>query len=423
MGIFKRKKDTGQKIQYIIKEYYGGDLASFVYSYASSIYSIPEVRTAIERMADIFSTIPIYHKKQSKDDSASYIEDDIYQVLCLKPNGLQNSIQFWKSVITQYLLNSNVFIEPVYNANTGKLKSIYPLPLKYFDFELEEKVTVHFYDKPKGRIIEKHNLEDLIYLNRFSSLRKGENVNLGLYETVIQALSNQIIKITDPKKVKALLQGRQGQIGNLKQEDKKGTMNKFKTNLDENVDGVAYIDPQWEIHEVNWQENDVNRELMAFVINVVYNYFGITESIINNKSTEIEREMFIANSIKPIALQFEQEFTYKLFTDEEIRAGHRIEFDVFALSVSTLQAKQNLFNTAARNGIMNIDEMREMIGQPALPNRQGKIYRASADCVDIRIVDKYQLGKVGEKVSTDKSADDIKNLEREENEDIDAETK
>lgn len=416
MGIFRRRKDTGKKVQYIIKEYYGGDVSSFVYTYASSIYSIPEVRTAIETMADIFATIPIYHKKQNKDGSAIYLEDDIYRTLSLKPNELQNASQFWKTTITQYLLNSNIFIEPVYGYR-GELKAIYPLPLKYFDLILDEPATVRFYDKPRGSLIEEHKLNDLIYINRFSSLRKGESVNLGLYETVIQALSNQIISITNPKKVKALLQGKQGYTGNLKPEHQKSTMDKFKASLDENVDGVAYIDPQWTITSVDWHENDVNRDLMAFVINVVYNYFGITESIINNKCTEIEREMFIATRIKPLAQQFAQEFTYKLFTEEEIKAGHQIEFDVFALSVSTLQAKNSLFNTAARNGILNIDEMREMIGQPSLPNGEGKVYRASADCVDIRIVDKYQLGKVGEKVSTDnKQSDDINKQKKEESE-------
>ena len=61
-----------------------------------------------------------------------------------------------------------------------------------------------------------------------------------------------------------------------------------------------------------------------------------------------------------------------------------------------------------------------MIGQPPLPNGLGKKYRVSADCVDINIVDKYQLGKFGldkekteEVVSTTEKVDDIKNLNKE----------
>lgn len=416
MAIFKRKKDTAQQIQYIIKEYYGNDISLFASHYAENIYSIPEVRTAIETVASIFSTIPIYHKVVYPDGKAKYLDDDISFVLGMKPNPLQNKTQFMKSSVRQLLLDNNVFIEPNFNYKDGKLQAIYPLPLKYFEFQLNNgRATVKFYDKPKGNILETHDMENLIYLNRFSELSRGSENKLGLYETVVQALSNQILQITNPKKVKALLQGKAGATGNLKEKDARGVMTKFKANLDENVDGVAYIDQQWQIHNVNWQENDVNRDLMSFVINIVYNYFSINEAIINKKATELEREMFIADSIKPMALQMEEEFTYKLFTNEEIKAGHRIEFDVFALSVSTLQAKNALFQTATRNGILNPDECREMIGQPAIPNGYGKRYAVSADCVNIEVADKYQIGKVANKVSTDVLSEDINKTDKEEN--------
>lgn len=422
MGIFKRS-NSKQSVQYIIKEFFGNDVSKMAAFYAKDINSIPEVRTAIETVANIFSTIPIYHKIEHKDGTVEYVDDDISYVLGLKPNPLQNKTQFIKTAMSQLLVENNVFIEPFYDS-TGKLTALYPLPLKDFEFKLlQDKAEVRFYDKPKGHLLESHNMENLIYLNRFSTLGYGRDTNLGLYETVIQALSNQILQITNPKKVKALLQGVIGQTPNMKNKDAKGTMKQFKANLDDNVDGVAYIDPQWKINNVNWQENDVNRDLMSFVINVVYNYFSITESIINKKASEIEREMFIADSIKPFAHQWEQELTYKLFTKEEVAKGHKIEFDVFALSVSTLQAKNVLFQNSIRNGILNQDECRELIGQPAIPNGYGKRYVVSADCVNIEVADKYQLGKVGEKVvSTEVPSDDIKKSNKEETEE-DAETK
>ena len=202
----------------------------------------------------------------------------------------------------QFFINSNVFIEPIYSSN-GKLSKLYPLPTHYFEFQLQDhNAYVRFYDKPKGNLLESYNLENLIYLNRFANLAGGKSVDLGLYEAVIEALEQQILNVTNPKKVKALLQGKLGQIGNLKTRDSKGTMESLKVNLDQNVDGIAYLDPQWEIHDVNWQENDVNRELMQTVINTVYNYFKLTDSIIQHKETEIERENFIADSIKPITM-------------------------------------------------------------------------------------------------------------------------
>ena len=123
-------------------------------------------------------------------------------------------------------------------------------------------------------------------------------------------------------------------------------------------------------------------------------------------------QMFIANTIKPLAIQCEREFTNKLFTPNEYYFGHRIEFDCFALTVTTLAAKTALFNSGIRNGYLNQDDCREYLGQPPLPNGLGRKYRVSADTVDISIVDKYQLGKVNETPNTKPNNDiDSKNAE------------
>ena len=142
---------------------------------------------------------------------------------------------------------------------------------------------------------------------------------------------------------------------------------------------------------------------MIYMAQLFLDDFLINDNIISNNASEAEMEMFIATTIKPLAQQFEQEFTNKLFTETEYNFGHRIEFDYYSLSVSTLQAKTSLFSVAIRQGILNIDECRELIGQPPLPNGLGKQYRVTADTVDIEIANKYQLGKVNnnELVSTD----------------------
>ena len=396
-----------------MQRFYGESFNLIVYKYAKSIYSIPEVRTAIESVADMFCSIPIYHKQVSPNGDTKYIEDEFEFILNTKPNKLQNGVQFWKSVIKQFLLENNVFIEPIYNLHNGKLKALYPLPFKSFDFELQQnKSFVRFYDAPKGNVVDRYDIDNLIYISRFSSLTGGATTDLGLYETVIQALSNQILKITDPKKVKAILQGAMGKSANLKPEDRKGEMNTLQASFDENVNGIAYVNSQWTITPINWQENDVNRDLMQFVINIVYNYFKTNEAIINNKASEIEREMFIAQTIKPIAKQLEQELTYKLFTDTEIREGHRIEFDVFALTVNTLSTKTALFSIAGRNGILNIDEMREYLGQPRLPNGLGQMYRVTGDTMNLENVDKFQSAQKG--VNDAKSSGNTKSEQKEE---------
>lgn len=426
MGVFDLFKNNGKRKQSrkdrkkfaetrsIISEYYGGDYDMFLWSYARSIEKIPEVRIAINTVAEYFSTMPIYHKVISDKGTIQKItkgSDDINYVLGYKPNVLQNSIQFWQSCVTQLLLENNIFIEPEYGSD-GRLEQLYLLPYKEFQFSLENKKAYVTFLEEKPQ--KKHNMRNLIYISRFCNLAGGKKNDLGLYEQVIQAMNTQILNYCNPKKVKALMTGKM-MGGQLKQADKKGATEELKLNFANNVEGVAYMDDKWEITPINWNENDVNKELKEAVINTVYNYFGISDKIINHTATEYELELFIAQTIKPLADQFEKELTTKLFSTREFDVGHRVEFDVFALSIATLQAKTSFFSVASRNGLANIDEMRSMIGLAPIPDGQGQKYRASADCVDIKYIDDYQLGKIGKEKdsnSTDK-VDDIENNKEE----------
>lgn len=394
-----QREDRGAQMRSIIREYYGGNVGLFAFNYASNIYNIPEVRTAIETFAEIFSTIPRYFERVDKSGHIEYLEHAADRVINVKPNKLQNATQFWINVITSLMLNSNVFIEPTFNPKTGELEQLYVLPKDTFEFTLyERKATVTFLTLGKT-----YDMDDLIYLNRFSSLGGGQKNDLGLYETVIQAIAAQAIEVANPKKPRAILQGKENSVGNFKPKDKEGQMQTLKGDFDKAVNGIVYFDPEWKVTPINWQENDVNRDLMKFVVNIVYNYFGMTDEIINNKATEIEYQLLVKTKMEPIAKQIEQEFTYKLFTKREREFGNRLELDTFYLSVSTLDAKTQFFSVVGRSGVLNIDEQREMIGYPPLRNGLGQMYRVTADTVNVEIVDEYQKQKNGN--AGDKAAD------------------
>lgn len=404
----RRKKDKfGAEVRSVIQNYYGGNYQYFVWNYANQIYNIPEVRSAIEKISDIFSSMPIYHRVTDKSGYSVYKDDPTIRVLSYKPNPAQNGSQFIKEAVTRLLLDNNVFIEPLFDySKRGALKSIYVIPSSYFRIEMAEnlsKAYVQFLDA-KNNPTTRYDLNDVIYISRFCSLfGSGEN-KLGLYETVLKSLAEQIVNVARPDKPRAILQSNQTGQGQLKDKDKKGTMETVRANFADNVQGLVYFDKMWTVTPINWTENEVNQALMQLVINIVYNYFGINENIMNNKGTEIEMAMFVNTTIKPLALQFEREFTNKLFTETEYYFGHRIEFDYQPLLTTTMASKTSLAQTGLRNGFFNIDEVREQFGYSPLPNGLGQVYRTSADLVNIEIVDDYELGKVGqtpEQVSTD----------------------
>lgn len=395
---FGRKKqeqvppaDTRMQLRTIITDMYGGNVGLFARTYASSIYNIPEVRTAIETYSNIFSTIPRYFERIDKNGNITYFENSADKVINLKPNPLQNATQFWKNLVTEVMLYNNAFVKPSWDPRTGQLKSLFVLPHMQHEFNVYgDKATVTFLNTGKT-----YDLDDIIYLNRFPALTSGSENNLGLYETVIQALSEQAITVADPKKPRAILQAEKGSLANVKPKDKDGAMDDVKANFDASVKGIVYFDQYWKVTPINWQENDVNRELMKFVVNIVYNYFGINEEIINNKASEIEIQLFAKTKVAPLAKQVEEEFTYKLFTSREIELGNKLELDVFDLYIATLAAKTAFFSVTSRTGDTSIDERREMTGYASLPNGLGRMHRVTVDTVNLEIADEYQKAKNG----------------------------
>lgn len=409
MGLFdffKRSRDKKQ-IRSIVNTYYGGDWNYFVWNYANQIYDIPEVRIAIEKIADIFSTIPIYVKRiDKKTGYITYLSDSTDRVLNYKSNVLQNKTQFIKNAVTKLFIDNNVFIEPIFDVKSGYLKSIYTLPTKNFRLEVNDDNTigyVQFLDQCNNPD-KKYNLNNIIYLSRFCTLSGGQPNHLGLYETVIKSLGEQIVNYANPKKPRAILQSNQVGQGQLKEKDKNGVEKELQARFDKAVNGIAYVDKMWTITPINWTDNAVNKDLMSFVIDTVYNYFNINDDIIKNKANEFEMSLFVNTTIKPLAEQFEKEFTNKLFTDNEYFFGNRIEFDYQPLLITTMTTKVNLAQSGIRNGFLNIDEAREQFGYSPLPDGLGQKYRTSADLVNIEVVDDYELGKVG------KSTNDVYQL-------------
>jgi len=397
MKIFSKKtkiekvnKKRNRELRSIIAGLYGNNVSSFAKNYAMNSLEIPEVRNAVEIYSNIFSTVPMYHKRIEANGNVSYIADGLTNILTIKPNPLQNASQFWTTVVTQWIFNGDVFIEPIFDPANGKLKYLYCLPSSCFTFGLQSTgAYVTFYDM-NGSAGKQYNLKDLIYLNRHASTAGGAKINLGIYEQVLDSLQEQAINVADPHKVRAIIES-QTKMSQLKEKDRKGIAKAVNASFDENVKGLAYLDGSYEITPVNWNENDVNQSLMQTVINTVDECVGIPRSIINCSAQENEVELFLSTRIYPICLQFEQELTSKLFTPREIQVGNRIELDQFALHIASLQSLTAFISIAIRNGVLSIDEAREKFGYAPLENGQGKDHNISLDMISSSILNEYKM--------------------------------
>lgn len=360
-----------------------------------TIFNIPEIRTAINTVSETFATIPIYRKRIDNDTGeVEYKTDRIDYMLNVSPNPYQEKTQFWNFIVTKLLLNNAVAIQIVYD-NTG-VRYLVPLPFHKARPQDDFK-TVVFADDPAQKPYE---TDKVIILTRFSEFGRGaENHATDIYEQIITAIQQRALKNTEGgKRIVAAVKKALAQSGSrAKPGDAAQNINDIAEQVKvSNLEGFAYLDGASEIYPLNIPEIKVEKELLAIIIEAIYNYFGISDKIVRGTANEIEWQQWIMKFPKFLSEQAQREFTRKIFTETEYHHGNRIEFDYYSLQISTLTAKVALMNNGILNGYLNQDECREYIGQPPLPDGLGQKYRGNLNTANLEIIDDYQNKKANQ---------------------------
>jgi phage portal protein BeeE len=135
----------------------------------------------------------------------------------------------------------------------------------------------------------------------------------------------------------------------------------------ENTTGFGMIGADYDVININGKTNALDTKLLETITRQLYNYFGVSHEIINGTASELQYEQFVDNTIKPIAKQIEEEFTYKLFSNPEINHLNRIKAELIDLEISTLGAKTAFFKEMIFGGVINRNEVRVRIGLPRGP--------------------------------------------------------
>lgn len=373
---FTRNKVTASKVIDLINRSYP------LTQISSNIYNIPEIRTAINFIAEKVASVYLYHAKEDEQGNISRIRGKIQNVLSIRTNPKQNPQMFWTQAITTCLLYNNCFIMPEWD-DVGGLKWMYIMPFTTCEYGQEnEKVTVTFASSYK------FYYEDIIHLQKFPSFRGGtDSQSIGNYTKIINTLQSQAVNDAETSgRIAALLQVKTA----LKGSDMQRKINEFRDLFltSENTTGFGMIGAEYDIHNLNLKQNPLNKELLDQTVNAVYNYFGVSPEIINNAANELQYEQFIDNTIKPWVYQIEEELTYKLFSDKEITRNNRILGETIDLEISALSTKTAFYDKMLYQGVLNRNEIRKRLGMGRIDGLDE--YRTNLNSVAADKINYYQ---------------------------------
>ena len=123
----------------------------------------------------------------------------------------------------------------------------------------------------------------------------------------------------------------------------------------------------------------------------IYNYLGITESIVNCNYSEDEFLAFYESTLEPIALQLGLEFTNKVFTDREKSYGNQIIFESGRLQFTSNKTKVELIKNIMPMGLLTINQALEILNLPSIKDGDKRIQ--SLNYIDQASATEYQINK------------------------------
>ena len=305
-----------------------------------------------------------------------------------------NTFDFIYRIISLLYTDCNAFVF-IAKDNTGFITGFYPVLATTYELLQGADGTMYLqFDFVNGKTYTIPYLE-LIHLRLFYN----RNDIFGMSNRVLQTDLNTANTVTEgidkaiktTSNLKGILQYENSM---LKEKDLKTNKENFVKdflNMD-NEGGIAALDAKAKFEPVNLKPITLDNEQLKRVNYNIFDYFGVSEKIVNNSFAEEEWNAFYEGIIEARAMQMSYAFTNKIFKKQSIKEGHKIVFTANRLQYASLNTKTNLLKVVAPWAMVKVDEGREILDLPPIGGEEGNKILQSLNNIDSSIANKYQVG-------------------------------
>ena len=353
------------------------------YSYNGNLYASDIVRSCIRPKTQAIGKAVAKHIR--KDGVTTQVNPEVYiRFLLEEPNPYMSGQMLQEKLANQLALNNNAFALIERDSN-GLAKAIYPI----------NSSSVEALENNQGGIFLRFLVKGKYYTFRYSDvihLRRDFNNNDIFGESPAKALTQlmEIVNTTDQGIVKAIKNSNTImwllKFNNvLREEDIKRQTKEFVESflsVDSESAGAAATDLKFDAQQVEPKNYVPNPMQTKGTVDRIYSFFNTNESIVQSSYNEDQWISYYEAEIEPVLVQMSNEFTRKLFTRRERGFGNKIIFESSNLNFASMQTKLNLVQFVDR-GIMNPDEVREILNMAPIPSGMGQSYIRRLDTQEI----------------------------------------
>ena len=323
-------------------------------TWRGEIYESLLVRASIDAIARHASKLGITINGGTKSE--------LLTTLRKRPNSFQTWSQFLYRVATILNVQNTAFIIPLRD-KFGTTIGIYPLLSTRYEVIKDEKGDLWLrFHLEKGETTAER-LSDVGILTRYQYKSEFFGDSNAVLDETMQLISIQRQGIEEYAKNASSYRFMAKLTNFSKAEDLANERQRFDAENFQGGNGgglLLFPNTYADIKQITSQEFSVDTEQMKLIQQNVFDYFGVNEGIIQNKSHGDEFLAFYEGCIEPFAIQLSEVLTFMLFKGRETSFGAGIYFTSNRIQYMNNSDKLAVSRDLTDRGILSINEVRDI---------------------------------------------------------------
>ena len=336
-------------------------------NWGGAIYESEIVRASIDARAR--------HISKLKVETVGTANPSLQKKLAQGPNQWQTWSQFLYRVSTILDVNNTAFIVPVFDERMI-ITGVFPvLPtmcslVEYdgeiwlrYQFSTGQYAAVEF---KKCAVLTKHQYRNDFFGDSNYPLRETMQLihiqNQGIEEGVKNAATFRFMATLNNF----------SNASDLKKERERFTEANLSTKS-ESGGFLLFPNTYKDIKQVDVRPYSIDADQMKQIRENVFNYFGVSEGVLQNSAKNEDLEAFFDGAIEPFAIQLSEAMTKMLFSERERANGSYLIATANRLQYMSTTQKVAMARELGDRGAILIDEIRELFNYSPLPNGAGQV--------------------------------------------------
>lgn len=354
------------------------------YSWNGRLYESDIVRACIRPKVKAIGKLVAKHIREDGSGIKVNPEANIKYLLS-NPNPYMTGQMFQEKMATQLCLNNNAFALIVRNAD-GRPMQLYPIPAVMAEADYSDSGELRMRFTYKNGKMSLFSYADIIHLRQ----DYAEHDVFGESPAPALAQMMECVSIIDQGIVKAIKNS--GVIRwlikftqSMRPEDVKKNVKEFVDNylaFESDTFGAAGVDAKADIKQIEPKDYVPNAAQADRITDRIYSFFNTNKRIVQSDWNEDQWTAYYEAEIEPVAIQFGNELTTKLFSRKEQSFGNYVVYEASNLQCASMSTKL-AFQSMVDRGAMTPNEWRAILNMAPIEGGDKPIRRLDTQVVDM----------------------------------------